>query len=159
MISFPAFFSLFLNFCLFIVSRFSSLCVLTHSLSQPVFRALLNLSEIMTLTKSPPVPLCQAQPPTVDPAIETTTHDIIRARPTHGRNKRRPTFTPKPTRCPTFPNCIRDRILSYSSAASHAQQNVSQAGVPNWGLKTNRWIHGTLPVMIIIVITDARPNH
>lgn len=53
MISFPAFFSLFLNFCIFIVSRFSSLCVLTHSLSQPVFSALLNLSEIMTLTKSP----------------------------------------------------------------------------------------------------------
>lgn len=63
---------------------------------------------------NPPVPLCQAQPPTTDPAIETTAHDIIRARPTHSRNKERPTFTPIPTRWPTFPNCIRYRIFSGS---------------------------------------------
>lgn len=62
------------------------------------------------------IPLClcaKAQPPTVDPAIETTAHDIIRARPTHGRNKARPTFIPIPTRWPTFPNCIGYRTFFY----------------------------------------------
>lgn len=111
---------------------------------------------------NPLVPLCQAQPPTVDPAIESTAHDIIRARPTHSRNKGRPTFTPIPTGWPTFPNCIRYRILFLFFA--HMVYLIyfkmsHQVLLPNWVLKTNRWIHGTLPVIIIIVIADAQPNH
>lgn len=87
-----------------------------------------------------PVPLCQAQPPTVDPAVETTAHEIIRARPTHGKNKDRPTFTPIPTRWPTFPNYIRYRIWfcsSYIVVLMHFKM-THKALLPNCVLKTNR---------------------
>lgn len=111
---------------------------------------------------NPPIPLCQAQPPTVDPAIETTAHEIIGARPTHNRNKGRPTFTPIPTRWPTFPKLHKIQNLfsffTHTVVLMHFKMTL-KALLPNWVLKTNRWIHGTLPVIIIIIIADAQPNH
>lgn len=87
-----------------------------------------------------PIPPCQAQPPTVDPAIETTAHEIIRARPTHSKNKERPTFTPIPTRWPTFPNYIRYRIFlffTHKVVLMHFKMTHNPL-LPNWLLKTNR---------------------
>lgn len=78
-----------------------------------------------------PVPLCQAQPPTVDPAVETTAHEIIRARPTHSKNKDRPTFTPYTNQVAYIPKLykIQNLVLSFLYSGSHAFQNDSQ-GTP-----------------------------
>lgn len=69
---------------------------------------------------NPPIPRCQAQSPTVDPAIEANAHEIISARPTHSRKKGRPTFTPIPTRWPTFPKLhkIQDHSTPWFSCIS-----------------------------------------
>ena len=136
-----------------------SLYILTHRLLQPVFRDFLDLTEITALAKSP----CTSVP---GPAAhggscyrnKCTWHHQSS---THTVQEQRKTYIYPHTNQVAYISelhKIQDfffLLFAHMVFLMHFKM-PHQALLPNWDLKTNRWIHGTLPVIIIIVIADAQ---